>query len=181
MHTAYKTYAEALFTLVTEEKEQELTQVFSDLNGIAGIFRQEPDFIKLLKVPTIPVDEKLAVVKEAFEGKVHTYVLNFLCVLTENNRADSFSKILEHFTVLYNDRMNLADVTVTSAKPLGDDTVEKIRAKMTKVTGKTVNLTLKTDPSVIGGVVISYGNTVIDGSVKSRLERLKADIADTIA
>lgn len=181
MHTAYKTYAEALFTLVTEEKEQELTQVFSDLNGIAGIFKEEPEFIKLLKVPTIPVDEKLAVVKEAFEGKVHTYVLNFLCVLTENNRADSFSKILEHFTVLYNDRMNLADVTVTSAKPLGDDTVEKIRAKMTKVTGKTVNLTLKTDPSVIGGVVISYGNTVIDGSVKSRLERLKADIADTIA
>lgn len=181
MHTAYKTYAEALFSLVTEEKEQELTQVFSDLNGIAGIFKEEPDFIKLLKVPTIPVDEKLAVVKEAFEGKVHTYVLNFLYVLTENNRADSFSKILEHFTVLYNDRMNLADVTVTSAKPLGDDTVEKIRAKMTKVTGKTVNLMLKTDPSVIGGVVISYGNTVIDGSVKSRLERLKADIADTIA
>lgn len=181
MHTAYKTYAEALFSLVTEEKESDLTQVFDDLNGIAGIFKAEPDFMKLLKVPTIPVDEKLAVIKEAFEGKIHAYALNFLYVLTENNRADSFSKILEHFTMLYNDRMNLADVTVTSAKPLGDEIVEKIKAKMTKVTGKTVNLTLKTDPSVIGGVVISYGNTVIDGSVRARLEKLRTDIAGTIA
>ncbi|MBQ8791953.1 MAG: ATP synthase F1 subunit delta [Ruminiclostridium sp.] len=181
MQTAYKTYAEALFSLVTEEKEEELTQVFSDLNGIAGIFKAEPDFIKLLKVPTIPVDEKLAVIKEVFEGKIHVYVLNFLYVLTENGRADSFSKILEYFTSLYNDKMNLVDVTVTSARELGSDTVEKIKAKMTKVTGKTVNLTLKTDTSVIGGVVISYGNTVIDGSVRSRLERLKADIAGTIA
>lgn len=181
MHTAYKTYAEALFTLVTEEKENDLTKVFSDLNGISDIFKAEPDFMKLLKVPTIPVDEKLAVIKEAFEGRVHTYVLNFLYVLTENDRADSFSKILEYFTQLYNDRMNLADVTVTSARELSDETVEKIRARMTSVTGKTVNLTLKTDPSVIGGVVISYGNTVIDGSVRSRLERLKADIAGTIA
>jgi F-type H+-transporting ATPase subunit delta len=181
MPTAYKTYAEALFSLVTEENEKDLTQVFSDLNGIAGIFNAEPDFMKLLKVPTIPVDEKLAVIKEAFEGRVHTYVLNFMYVLTENDRADSFSKILEYFTTLYNEKMNLADVTVTSAKELSSETVEKIRAKMTQVTGKTVNITLEVDPAVIGGVVISYGNTVIDGSVKARLERLKADIAGTIA
>ena len=181
MHTAYKTYAEALFSLVTEEKEDELTAVFEDLNGIAGIFKAEPDFMKLLKVPTIPANEKLEVIREVFEGKVHTYVLNFLCVLTENNRADSFSKILEYFTTLYNEHKNLVDVTVTSAKELSGETVEKIKAKMTSVTGKTVNLTLKTDPSVIGGVVISYGNTVIDGSVRARLDRLKADIAGTIA
>ena len=47
MHTAYKPYAEALFSLVTEEKESDLTQVFDDLNGIAGIFKAEPDFMKL--------------------------------------------------------------------------------------------------------------------------------------
>ncbi len=49
---------------------------------------------------------------------------------------------------------------------------------MAEITGKTVNMTLKTDDKLIGGVVISYGNTTIDGSVKARLEQLKADIAE---
>ncbi len=181
MPAAYKTYADALFSLVTEENEKDLTVVFDDLNGVSGIFSAEPDFLKLLKVPTIPIDEKLSIIKEAFEGKIHTYVLNFLYVLTENGRTDSFAKILEYFTTLYNEHKNLVDVTVTSASALSDETVEKIKAKMISVTGKTVNLKLKTDPAIIGGVVISYGNTVIDGSVKARLEKLKADIADTIA
>lgn len=181
MPTAYKTYAEALFSLVTEEKESDLTEVFDDLNGVSGIFNAEPDFLKLLKVPTIPIEEKLSILKEAFEGKIHTYVLNFLYVLTENGRTDSFAKILEHFTLLYNEHKNLVDVTVVSASALGDETIEKIKAKMTSVTGKTVNLKLKTDPAIIGGVVISYGNTVIDGSVKARLEKLRSEIAGTIA
>lgn len=181
MPTAYKTYADALFSLVTEEKEEELTRVYDDLNAVSEIFLSQPDFLKLLKVPTVPIDEKLSIIREAFEGRVHTYVLNFLCVLTENGRTDSFKKIVEYFTALYNEHKNLVDVTVTSASPLSDEAVEKIKAKMASVTGKTVNLRLKTDPSIIGGVVISYGNTVIDGSVKARLEKLKAEIAGTIA
>ena len=181
MHTAYKTYADALFSLVTEENDDALTKVYEDLSGILEIFNAEPEFLKLLKVPTIPIDEKLSINKEVFEGKVHIYVLNFLYVLTENGRTDSYEKILQYFTTLYNEHKNLVDITVTSSSALSDEAVAKIKAKMISVTGKTVNLKLKTDPSLIGGVVISYGNTVIDGSVKARLEKLKTDIAGTIA
>lgn len=181
MAAVEKTYGDALFSLVTEEDESALSDILSQLKGISAVFADQPDFLKLLKTPTIPMDEKLSIVKEVFEGKVHRFVLNFLLVLAENGRADSFDRILEYFVQLHNDYKNIADVTVTSAIPLSDSTVEKIRAKMTSVTGKTVNITLKTDPSVIGGAVISYGNTTIDGSVKARLEQLKADIAGIIA
>ncbi len=181
MASVEKAYGDALFSLIIDDDEKLLTDILSELKAIAEIFNAEPEFIKLLKAPTILIDEKLSVVKEAFEGRVHKYVLNFLMVLTENGRIDSFNKILAYFTQLHNDYKNLADVTVTSAMPLSDEMAEKIRAKMEKVTGKTVNMTLKTDKSVIGGVVISYGNTTIDGSVKARLERLKNDIAGIIA
>ena len=181
MASVEKAYGDALFSLILESNEAELSDILGELKAVAEIFAAEPEFIKLLKTPTILMENKLAVVKDAFEGRVHEYVLNFLLVLTENGRMDSYNKIFAYFTQLHNDYKNIADVTVTSAMPLTDETAEKIRAKMASVTGKTVNMTLKTDPSVIGGVVISYGNTTIDGSVKARLERLKTEIAGIIA
>ena len=164
-----KTYGDALFSLVTEEDEKALPDILGQLKGVSEVFAAEPDFIKLLRTPTIPIEEKTALVKE-----------NFLCILTENDRLPDFERILAYFTGLYNEKLGIADVTVTSAMPLSDTAAEKIRAKMAEITGKTVNMTLKTDNKLIGGVVISYGNTTIDGSVKARLEQLKADIAGTI-
>lgn len=181
MAAVEKTYGDALFSLILEEDESALSDILQQLKSISAVFAEQPDFIKLLKTPTIPMDEKVSVVKEIFEGKVHRLVLNFLLVLAENGRADCFDKILAYFVQLHNDYKNIADVTVTSAMPLSDEAAEKIRAKMASVTGKTVNITLKTDPSIIGGAVISYGNTTIDGSVKARLEQLKNDIAGIIA
>ena len=166
-----KTYGDALFSLVTEEDEKALPDILGQLKGVSEVFAAEPDFIKLLRTPTIPIEEKTALVKEVFDGKVHKFVVNFLC---------NFERILAYFTGLYNEKLGIADVTVTSAMPLSDTAAEKIRAKMAEITGKTVNMTLKTDNKLIGGVVISYGNTTIDGSVKARLEQLKADIAGTI-
>ncbi len=175
-----KTYGDALFSLVTEEDEKALPDILGQLKGVSEVFAAEPDFIKLLRTPTIPSEEKTALVKEVFDGKVHKFVVNFLCILTENDRLPDFERILAYFTGLYNEKLGIADVTVTSAMPLSDTAAEKIRAKMAEITGKTVNMTLKTDNKLIGGVVISYGNTTIDGSVKARLEQLKADIAGTI-
>ena len=181
MASVENTYGDALFSLIIEEDKSALTDVLGELKSIAGIFGSEPDFIKLLKAPTVPLENKQSIIKEIFDGRVHRFVLNFLLVLTESGRIDSFDKILAYFTQLHNDYKNIADVTVVSAMPLSEQTAEKIRAKMASVTGKTVNMTLKTDPQVIGGVVISYGNTTIDGSVKARLEQLKNDIAGIIA
>jgi len=181
MAAVEKTYGDALFSLLTDEDEQALSEVLLQLKAISEIFAQAPDFVKLLKTPTVSAQDKQQLITEVFSEKLHRFVLNFLLVLNENGRIDSFDKILAYFNQLYNDYKNIADVTVTSAMPLTESMSEKIRAKMETVTGKTVNMTLKNDPSIIGGVVISYGNTTIDGSVKARLEQLKNDIAEIIA
>lgn len=138
-----KTYGDALFSLVTEEDEKALPDILGQLKGVSEVFAAEPDFIKLLRTPTIPIEEKTALVKEVFDGKVHKFVVNFLCILTENDRLPDFERILAYFTGLYNEKLGIADVTVTSAMPLSDTAAEKIRAKMAEITGKTVNMTLK--------------------------------------
>ncbi|MCH5324476.1 MAG: ATP synthase F1 subunit delta [Eubacterium sp.] len=180
MASVDKVYGDALFTLVTDEAKGSLGEIFEQLKGVRDIFADTPELIKLLKAPTVSDADKRAVIEEAFSGRVHEYLLNFLLVLTENGRADRLGSITEYFTALYNDYNGLADVEVVSAAALSDETVEKIKQKMEQVTGKKVTLQLKTDPSIIGGVMINCGGTRIDGSVRSRLEQLRGEIAGII-
>lgn len=176
-----KTYGDALFQLVKEEQESNLTVVLDQLKSIKEIFDANPDFIKLIKTPTITLDEKHKLISEAFYGKVCEYVYNFLLVLVDNNRLEYFGRIYSHYLFLHNDFKNIADITVITTVPLSEELREKVRAKMSSLTGKTINMREEIDKELIGGILINYGNTQIDGSVKSRLEALKADIANIIA
>ncbi len=180
MASVDKVYGDALFSLAAEQSDEVLTEIFSQLKAVREIFADTPELIKLLKAPTVSAEDKISVLREAFDGKVHEYLLNFLLILAENGRADRLDKIAAYFTALYNERMGLADVTVVSAMPLSNEMTEKIKQKMEQVTGKKVTLKLRTDPSIIGGVKISCGGTRIDASVESRLAQLRGEIAGII-
>ncbi len=177
MAAVEKVYGDALFSLLRDEGNDTLTKGFEQLKAVSVVLSENKELVKVLSVPTVELSEKLSLLKEIFSGRVQDYILNFLYVLCENKRVGYYDKILQYITTLYNDYMNIADVTVVSAMPLSEETAERIRAKMTAVMGKTVNLMLKTDPALIGGVVISYGNSTIDGSVRARLDDLKNEIA----
>ena len=82
---------------------------------------------------------------------------------------------------LYNEHFRIAEITVTASAPLSESVREKIAAKMSEVTGKTVSIKEKVDPSIIGGVVIDYGSTRYDGSVRTRLNELKKELGGVIA
>ena len=92
-----------------------------------------------------------------------------------------FSGIVKQFREMYNDKFKLADITVTSSEPLTADMKEKISAKMSQVIGKTVTIIEKVDPNIIGGIVIDYGSRRYDGSVKARLNALKAELGSVIS
>lgn len=180
MASVDKVYGDALFGLIVDEEKQSLTEILAQLKSVCGIFDSMPELVKLLKAPTVSKADKCAVINDAFKGHIHEYLLNFLLVLTENGRADRLGSITAYFNGLCNEYNGLADVDVVSAQPLSEETAEKIRLKMEQVTGKKVTLRLKTDPSIIGGVMISCGGTRIDGSVKTRLEQLRGEIAELI-
>ncbi len=180
MASVEKVYGDALFALAAEESDDTLKEIFGQLKSVRGIFDGAPEFIKLLKAPTVSGADKCNIIDEAFRGRIHEYLYNFLSVLVENGRAEYIGKITEYFTLLYNEHFGLADVEVVSAAGLSDETTEKIKRKMEQVTGKKVTLRLRTDPSIIGGVMINYDGTRIDGSIRSRLEQLRGEIAGLI-
>jgi len=183
MASIEKTYADALFSLLEEEKSDRVIYdtTLSQLNAVRTVMGEVPDFVKLLSTPTVDDKEKLSLIDEMFSGKTTDSVYNFLRLLTINRRMDSFFGICKTFSSLYNEKFDIAEITVTSSMELDDVLRAKITAKMTKITGKTIRLTEKVDKSIIGGVMIDYGNTRFDGSVKTRLNQLKKEISGVIA
>lgn len=128
------------------------------------------------------MDEKLGMMRDIISrGEISEITGNLLCVLTERGRMNCFGGILRNFRASYNEYFKIAEITVTSSAPLPEAVVEKIRAKMSEVTGKTVSVKEKVDPALIGGVVIDYGSTRWDGSIRSRLAGLRKELGGVIA
>ncbi len=179
---AEKVYAEAFFELCLEQAPDGLKDTLAELDALKGIFDENPDFIKLLGTPTVPVGDKLDMMKEIIrDGDISELTGNLLCVLTERARMGCFDGIVKNFRASYNDHFRIAEITVTASAPLSEQLREKIRMKMSEVTGKNVSVKEKIDPTLIGGVIIDYGSTRYDGSVRTRLSELKKELGGVIA
>ena len=174
-----KIYSEALFEIAEEDNSAK--NLLDELNSLSDIFKDNPEFSKLLSAPTVSMNEKISVVKNIFGGKISETALNFICVLTEKNRASYLPKIADSFRKLYNDKNNIVEIKVTTCVSLTAILRDKLKAKLESVYNKTVIMKEFVDEKLIGGIVINYGNTMIDGSVKSKLERMQKQIRDMIA
>ncbi len=179
---AEKVYAGAFFELCSQEAPDKLGDILGELDALEELFAQNPEFIKLLGAPTISQNEKLGMVKDIIAGGgISELTGNLLCVLTEYGRMNCFGGILKNFRASYNEYFKIAEITVTSSAPLSEAVIEKIKTKMNEVTGNSVNIKTKVDPSLIGGVVIDYGSTRWDGSVRTRLAGLRRELGGVIA
>lgn len=167
-----KIYATALFELAIEEKS--LGDIYKELNACAEIFRREPEFAKLLSSPNIPLTDKLKLIGKIFgDGGA---IANLVCVMTRNRRIMRIDGVCAELNKLYNEKNNIAEMTVYTAVPLGKAERETLTAKLAEKSGKTVKLTEKTDPELIGGIVVRYNNKVMDGSVKAKLRKIAGEI-----
>ncbi|MGN0605566.1 MAG: ATP synthase F1 subunit delta [Oscillospiraceae bacterium] len=160
-----KIYADALFELCSEDNSYE--QVHKDLNDCNKVFTDNPDLVRLLSAPTVTADEKVSIIDKIFDGC--GIVCNLLCILAEKNRTACIDRITEAFNALYNDYMNIAEMTVTTCVEMNDEMRKKLIDALSKKFGKTVHLTEKVDKSILGGVIVEYGNTQMDNSVKTKL------------
>ena len=172
MDSVERNYSDALLAAL-EENGESLQQAKEEIRAVQTAVSQADGFVKLMNAPTVSFEEKLSVIREAFEGKVSRTMFNFLCVLTEGKRWSEFAQICRRFCSLCNEKLGVAEITVTSAFPLTAEQREKIRGKMSEIIGKEIIMTEKTDKSIMGGIIADYGDTRLDGSVKTKLENLR--------
>lgn len=174
-------YSTALFDLCCEQNC--LENVYEELVSINDILRSDEnsDFFQLMNVQQISAAEKNKALSEVFNGKISPLVMDFLCLLNEKGRFKFLPEITKAFTDKYNVKMNILEVTAITSTGLSAVLRDKLIKKLSAVSGKTIRLTEKVDKAVIGGIVLRYGNTELDSSVKTALDKLRSQINGVIA
>ena len=170
-------YAQALFDLAQEEN---LGAAFMEQLQVLGeVFTREPDFLRLMATPNISKTERCQILDESFRDRVHPYVLNFMKLLTEKGEILHFCRCVKQYQALYNEANGIISVLAVSAVEMTDEQKQKLREKLEAVTGKTVQLETKVDPSCLGGVRLDYDGKRIDGTVKNRLDAMGKQLNHT--
>ena len=177
--SAENVYAQALFELCIEQNS--LDGVFEELTALKEIFDENFELLELLSSPSMGEEDKHSLIKNIFEGKVSETVFNFLNVLSDHGRAKYFGKIFEVFRELYNDKKGIMEAEVVTSEPLSAALEAKLKAKLEAQSGKTVRLTKTIDKSIIGGIIVRYSDSELDGSLRKRLDDLRKSIDSCIA
>ena len=170
MSQAGNVYGQGLYTLAQEEGLE--GQILEELAVLETAFCENPEFLKLLSSHNIPLQERLSLLDESFRGKAHTYVLNFLKLLTEKNHIRSFPECCKAYREQYNTDKGILEVQVFTAAPMNDAQKVRLTDKLTALTGKQVCLLCKVDPAVLGGVRLRYDGCQVDGTLQGRLDAL---------
>ena len=172
------TYGQAMYDLARDEGKSQ--QILAELSVLDQSLSAEPEFLQLLSSPNIPKEERIQILDDSFRGKIDPYVLNFLKVLTEKGYLRHFSGCCQFYRQQYNKDNGIVPVVAYTAVPLSDELRRKLTAKLSTVTGKTIELDCRIDPETLGGVRLDFDGKQVDGTVRRRLEDIRGLLKNTV-
>ena len=170
---AAKTYARAVFELAKERGALDAWQ--ADLSRLEQVLA-DPSVAHLFHNPSVTPEHKREAVLQVLAGS-QPEIGNLIRVLAERDRLDIVPDIVRAYTEARLNAQGIAVADVTTAEPLTPPEQQLVRDQLKRIVGKDIQLRMRTDPEIIGGVVARVGDMLIDGSVVSQLRRLRARLA----
>jgi F-type H+-transporting ATPase subunit delta len=164
-------YARALFN--TALRAQALEAIDEALHQLLQTLRDQPHLQELWLNPLMPRERKQQLAQEAIGRQTLPLLASLLHVLVAKRRERLLLHIVNEFGRLRDEHQGIVRVQATTAYPLDRQTEQALVQSLQRRTGKTVVLEVRTDPSLMGGIMVRVGDTVIDGSVYGQLQRLK--------
>jgi len=153
-----------------------LDEVHEQLGQIADALDENRDLAVFFFSPYFSTDEKKDALGRAIEG-AEPALMNFLEALVERHRMPVIFRIRSRFDELWEEERRLLPVEVTSAVELDESTVSEIGEQIGSQTGRTVEVSSRVDPEILGGIVLRVGNFILDASIRNRLEQLRKQVA----
>jgi F-type H+-transporting ATPase subunit delta len=172
---AAQRYARALFSLAQEEGRGEA--VGAELDRLVGAMQAVPALRDLLVRPLHPARERRAALLAVGERLgLSPLVRNFGCFLIDQRRTAHLEAIRDAYVRLAEEAAGRVVGEVVSASALGETQLERLRAALARRTGRRVELRVRVDPTLLGGVTARVGDMVFDGSLRTQLARLRASL-----
>ncbi|MBN2284085.1 MAG: F0F1 ATP synthase subunit delta [Deltaproteobacteria bacterium] len=172
-------YARALFEIAREEDALEKT--YSELQQFSSILHDNENLREFLANPIFDLNDKKSVVIELLEKmKISLMTANFLKLLVDKRRIDTLPEIEACFRTYVDDVLNKARVNVSTAFPLTNELTERIKTQLEKMTGKTIEMDVHEDTTLVGGIVVRIGDTLYDGSIRAQLNSIRELIREEI-
>jgi F-type H+-transporting ATPase subunit delta len=164
-------YASALFDLARDDKQ--IDAVSRSLDSLKQALADSREFGQLVDSPLVDRDEA-AKAFSAIADKLGLDPLtaNFLGVLARNGRKGQLTQVIRLFRRLAADHRGETTAEVISAHPLTDDQVASLKTRLKARAGRDVTIDARTDPAILGGLIVKLGSEMIDGSLKTKLNRL---------
>jgi len=164
-------YAEALFNVARAEGT--LTEVEDELFRFSQTLQGSDELREALTDPAIPVARRQQIVEDLLGGKASSTTVALVSLVVGTGRAHDLPGIIRQLVDMSAAEANKAVAEVRTAVPLNQDQRDRLAKALGQATGRDVALKVVIDPSVMGGVIAEVGDTVIDGTVRTRLERLR--------
>lgn len=169
-----KRYAQALFMVA--EESQRIDAVAEELDRAWETIERQADLKQLFYGVQFSQMDKKVIMKKIFKDDLSRDVLNFLLLLIEKSRYAFLPDIRTAYHALRDQHLGIHDVTVYSAFPLTEEKQEDIRKALGQTEGKIIRLNVKEDASLLAGIRVQIGDTIIDGSAKARLEKMRKQL-----
>lgn len=179
LRTSANRYAKALFDVALQEKA-DLRTIEQDLTGMAELFAANSELLQVAKRSGMPDAMRQSLMTAIADRLgVAPQVKKLLLMLTERRGLAMVPALAEAYRDRLLDHMNIVRGEVASAAQLSPEKTKALQDRLSQATGKNVELSVRVDPSLIGGVVARIGSTVYDGSVRTQLKRLRQELTES--
>ena len=166
-------YARSLFEVAKEQGK--LDDVRDQVGAFADALSETRELQVFFFSPYFSTAEKEDGLDKVVSG-ADPVILNFLKLLIEKHRMPVLFRVRAAYDAMWEDENKLLPVSITSAVELDEGTVKELGDRIAEQTGRKVELSSKVEPDILGGIVVQVGNSVLDASVRNRLEQLRKQV-----
>jgi F-type H+-transporting ATPase subunit delta len=174
MEEIARVYARALFEVAKERGK--LDELREQLAAFADALAENSELRLFFFSPYFSTQEQLDGLARVLDG-AEPELLSFLGLLIEKHRVPVIFRIRRAYEQLWEQENRILNVEITSAVELDQDTVGGLSERIRQGTGRTIALTTRVDPDILGGIVLRVGNAILDASIRNRLEQLRKQVA----
>jgi F-type H+-transporting ATPase subunit delta len=178
MEELAQVYGRSLFEVAREQGKLEVLR--EQLGQFADAVKDNRDLELFFFSPYFSTKEKQAGLDRVLEG-ADERLISFLSLLIENHRMPVIFRIRREYDRLWERENRLLPVVLTSAVELDEQTTSSLSEQIGERTGRTVTLTTRVEPDILGGIVVQVGNSILDASIRNRLEQLRTQVAQGVA